>query len=623
MKGDNLLNNSKFKLEVFISSAMGEESGTKWLEIRKSIKNTLCKCEFLSPFTIEDHANEIPSTQFFTWWIKRADVVVILVKNEIRPGTQQEIDIAIEKGIPILVYFCNTEEIAQSAKEFKNYMISKDKTTFKLLDSFIDIDKIVFNDIVNNLISYYKYTHDVAVQNGESNYYPNELVFEDNILDKSLLSYFGSNQNILFELFSLSFYGTREESNNSKLGKDLLEWLYGGEAWVSWEDLIPIWEKGSLAESIINILKLRHQSIQKYFDKNYTSALEDLDGALKLAKEKNAPDWLLGDMLIDARNISSRMKTDNLKYKEQINEMKKFIHFPVGDRYLKNAFETLERERLEIRTLSASDTRLGNTLTSSLQDLENYLYISLLIGSSTHLLLARKKFIEILLEYGDLYGDENLIYQSLRLMVLAGESKMFSRVLQKYWEEINATLAVKVDELWELTNRCYSINNKIMKCLIIKSLGQYMENSLFRKAMTFLLDFSENISSPQESKYILNAMNNNLTRLKDGFSLDILLNVLKSNKINLYGEFTNILSNLDLARYDRVEIEELSNELKNKIDIILGKNGQPYFIINLLNQCEESFIDLYDMMSNLVLEEDLDYIDIELGNTKKAEKTLI
>lgn len=99
-------------------------------------------------------------------------------------------------------------------------------------------------------------------------------------------------------------------------------------------------------------------------------------------------------MLIDARNISSRMKTDNLKYKEQINEMKKFIHFPVGDRYLKNAFETLERERLEIRTLSASDTRLGNTLTSSLQDLENYLYISLLIGSSTHLLLARKSSLK-------------------------------------------------------------------------------------------------------------------------------------------------------------------------------------------------------------------------------------
>src|SRR5690625_5125623 len=121
---------TKFKLKVFISSAMGTEAGTVWLTIRGAIKNKLAQSEFLEPFTIENHATEIESTQYFIWKVKQSDVVVILIKNEIRPGTIQEIETALENKKPILVYFINSDFSKGSVKDFKESLISKDVTTF-------------------------------------------------------------------------------------------------------------------------------------------------------------------------------------------------------------------------------------------------------------------------------------------------------------------------------------------------------------------------------------------------------------------------------------------------------------------------------------------------------------
>lgn len=616
---------SKFRLKVFISSAMGEEDETKWMLVRESVKNKLAKCKYLEPFTIEEYATEIPSTQFFIWQVTQADVVVILVKDVIRPGTNQEIEKALEKGKPILVYFYNSVSPSRSVRKFKDFLIARDITTFKVVNDFDDINEIILNDVINNLISYYRFTHDVSNQEKKESYFSSEEIFEDSILDKRFLDYFGNNQNALIDIFSLAAYARRNEKRNDEnvIGVKLLDWLYNGNYPVTYEELVNIWEELSLSENIIKILKLRHQSIQKYFDNEVEGALSALDKAYELAEETKVPNWLLGDILIDSRNIYSKLKLFENKYQKRINELNNFIYFPVGDRFLKEAFETLEKERLTIRTLSPTTTRFGNTLLNSLQNIENYLYTSFMIGSSTHLLLARKKMIELLIEYGEIYKDENLIYQALRLMILAGEAKMFSEVLEKYWNEVSDVLAVNVDQLWALTEVKYPINDKVMKCLIIKSLGQYMNNSLFRKAMTFLLQYSQGFEIHEKAMYLLDAINYNLKRLNNEFVFDMSLNILKSDKILIYKKITKLLSNLELSNCDNSDIEELSNVLKEKVNTILTNNGEPYFIINLLKQRRYYFNDLYELIRNEVPEDQLDYIEIELGNSSKEEKILV
>ncbi|WP_195967725.1 hypothetical protein, partial [Enterococcus avium] len=515
------LNNlSKFRLKVFISSAMGEENGTTWISIREAVKQKLLECDYLEPFTIEDHASEIPSTQFFTWKVTDVDVVVILIKDDIRAGTKQEIEKALEKRKPLLVYFYDSGKSNQSVEDFKKRLISSDRVTFKGVKSFNNIDEIVFNDVINNLINYYRFTHDSSTKDVNNVYVSSEGYFEDNILEKSYLTFFGNNKKALCEFFQISKYVREgDEVNENKNGLKLLEWLYKGDTFINEKDVDDIYSELSLPEEVAEVLMLRHKSVHKYFLDDLEGAMFDLNNAYDLAENKKIPNWLLGDILIDCRNIQSKLEPRNSNYQDKIIEMDNFIHYPVGDRFLKQAFEILEKERFEIRTLPVSTVRFGNTLVESLQCVENYLYISFVIGSSTHLLLARKKMIEFLLEYGELYEDENLIYQALRLLILAGEVKMFTKTLEKYWSDVSDILAINVDHLWELTEGKYCINSKIMKCLIIKSLGQFMNNTLFRTSTTFLSQYSQEIERYGQANYLLDAVNNNIKRINYGFIL--------------------------------------------------------------------------------------------------------
>jgi len=616
------------KLKVFISSAMGEEDGTKWMLVRESIKSRLEKCEYLEPFTIEEYAIEIPSTQFFTWQVTQTDIVVILIKNEIRQGTYQEIEMALEKNKPILVYFYNSGSRSGSAEKFKKLLTARDITTFKTVENFCNIEEVVCNDIINNLIYYYQFTHDTPQQDrtdGTESYIPNEVFYEDSILDKRFLTYFGDNKNYLIKMLSLERYTKKNDEQNSDnvIGVKLLDWLYNGNNFETHQELVTIWEDLALSEPITEILKLRHQSIEYYFDNKLEEALSVLDTAYELGEEKKVPNWILGDILIDSRNIYSRKELIENKYQERIEELNNFIYFPVGDRFLKEAFETLEKERLAIRTLSATTTRFGNTLLKSLQGIENYLYTSFMIGSSTHLLLARKKMIELLIEYGEIYKDGKLIYQALRLIVLAGEAKMFSKVLRKYWGDVSDILAVNVNQLWALTEVKYSINHKTMKCLIIKSVGQYMQSSLFRKSTMFLLQYSQCFEDHESAMHILDSINYNLKRLDNVLAFDVLLNILKSDKILIYRKITKLLANIELSNCDNSEVKELSNLLKEKLDRMLKNNGDPYFIINLIQQRKDDFSDLYKTIRRKVSEDQKDYIDIQLGNTNKEEKVII
>lgn len=179
----------KNKLKVFISSAMGEETGTTWMSIRKSIKKKLNSCEYIEVFTIEDYATEFPSMQFFSWKVAESDIVIILIKDDIRPGTQQEIEVALEKGKPILVYFMNSDSPEKSVKDFESRIIKRDITTFKNIEESEKIDDIVLNDIMNNIINYYKFEHYLSTEEENKKIFNSEILFEDNILYKQSLSF--------------------------------------------------------------------------------------------------------------------------------------------------------------------------------------------------------------------------------------------------------------------------------------------------------------------------------------------------------------------------------------------------------------------------------------------------
>ena len=97
--------NPRVRLNVFISSAQREENGFQWGEVRRQIKDSLEKCPYIVPFAIDVVASEIPSSQLFQYEVLKADVVIMLIKGMVRPGTSIEFTTATKNKKPLLVYF--------------------------------------------------------------------------------------------------------------------------------------------------------------------------------------------------------------------------------------------------------------------------------------------------------------------------------------------------------------------------------------------------------------------------------------------------------------------------------------------------------------------------------------
>lgn len=130
------------RLRVFISSAQSNEDVFAWSEVRRRIKDYLKKCLYLNPFIIEDDASPMQSEQRYQRQLLRADIVVLLVKGEVRKGTATEYALATKHKKPMLIYFLDDGTLPElSAVELKRNVQRTDYCTYCSMHSFDGIEK--------------------------------------------------------------------------------------------------------------------------------------------------------------------------------------------------------------------------------------------------------------------------------------------------------------------------------------------------------------------------------------------------------------------------------------------------------------------------------------------------
>lgn len=120
------------RLRVFISSAQSNEGGFAWSEVRRRIKDHLKECPYLNPFIIEDDASPMQSEQRYQRQLLNADIVVLLVKGEVRKGTATEYALATKHKKPMLIYFLDDGSVPElSAVELKRNVQTTDYCTYR------------------------------------------------------------------------------------------------------------------------------------------------------------------------------------------------------------------------------------------------------------------------------------------------------------------------------------------------------------------------------------------------------------------------------------------------------------------------------------------------------------
>lgn len=614
------------RLRIFISSAQNNENGFLWIDVRKRIKEYLEDCPYLNPFIIEDVSSTVPSTQFFQYQVERSDVIVLLIKNEVRTGTSIEYALARKWNKPLLIYFLengNSALKSLSVDRLKKDIQKSDYCTYCVVDSFDSIEVRIRNDIIEDVIRNFQDRHfslssegnetiSVAVENAERlSIFPR----------KAELNLFGSAYNHIFELLDIDYMKEQEEKDVSSfysLGVALLDWLVLGSPIDHKSEILRFIDKTSEHFGNTDWLLKRWDAIRYKLSGNHEEALQAAQVALNLAKQHDLPQWIVNDILIDCRNMESEVNSIEGRYftageaQKQLNQLDTFVYLPVLDRFLGNIHNGMVKEEFRVATASPYTELIGSNFNQVIRDVVNYFFYAALYGSFTHLVITRELLAQVLSKYAFLFESEELLFKCVQMYIVAGNSKDYKLFLKKNWDNAYSSVATRADEMWRLAENVLPISRDGMMLAVIETTGLYFSEQIFSVAEQYILDYEESVYWGNSETYF-ECLYENMTRLNQAGVAEKLTNIIVNRKFQIGTKLSQILIQLNL---ENVPIETqvgLKDALVKEIAFIVQNGGSPQLIAALVKQSPEIFKCLEDTPNNGLVGIEQKYYQINTG----------
>lgn len=614
------------RLRVFISSAQSNEGGFAWSEVRRRIKDYLKECLYLNPFIIEDEASPMQSEQRYQRQLLRADIVVLLVKGEVRKGTATEYALATKHKKPLLVYFLDDGSMPElSAVELKKNVQMTDYCTYRSMSSFDGIEKAVRKNVIESVICYFQ---DRTLHYTEKNSDTDTMVLTNeaqqtkhSIPTKTDIGLFSSSYNHIFDLLNLPQVKGKDSSEQSvlhNLGVAALDWLITGTGAISDEDVLQLIECVSSLYTNTEWLVRRWDAIRHEIVGDIDGALRAENQALSLARTSDMPPWIVANILIDCRNIENEVfDRDGKMFAEgdgqkELNKLDTIVYLPVLDRYLGNVYNGLAKETEKFKMAKPGTIFFGTNIGSIINDVENYFFTALLYGSYTHMLIARELLFRVLYQYDELTGKEPLLFEALKLLILHGNVKTFHKILDYKWDEIYLSLATSADELWQLSNRGPSPSKDNMKRAVLTKLGMYMTDTCFAEAEAYLKCATSSVYWGISEDFF-ECIYQNINRLSATDIVEMLTEIIREQHFHMGGKLASILLNLNIESVAHTMQMELCKVLEENVKFIVSNGGNPQFIAALVTQNKEVFEVLASSPDNGLIETQKLFYDINTG----------
>jgi len=598
------------RLRIFVSSAQNDENGLKWTEIRQKIKSYLNECPYLNPFIIEDVASPIPSNQLFQSQVERADLVVLLVKGEVRNGTSIEYALTTKLKKPLMTYFIKDDSPSEDVLKLKKSIQTTDYCTYRELDSVEDIEKSIRKDVIENTIRCY-----AKNTTGKSTLFDmeekNVIISKDvepsriGVPSKTSIKMFSSSYGWLFDFLGIGGLKTKpkEESQFHALGENMLKWLVLGENHDFENEMGAVIENLTDLYGETNWLYKRWEAIQHEMNGEITEALESEKQALELAKTSKVSKWIIDDILIDYRNIESQVHQQKREFlvegkaQKELNESDTIVYLPVLDRYLGNVYDEVLKEEFKISTLSHNTISYGSNLGKVITDIENYFFSAILYGSYTHIVITRKLLATALRKYGEIFSDIKLISESMKLLVLNGDAKDFKLFLDSKWDVVYSAISSSADEIWKLAKLTSIINRDSMQQLVMERVGMYFSEKTFSEAEQYLNDFEKNVYWGVSEAYF-DCVFANINRLDANKIIVSLTKIIKDRRFHIGSKISNILCYIQLKSVALENQINLKNALLEQLPFIIENAGTPQLIAALMVQNKDVFKDLETVPNN-------------------------
>ncbi len=587
------------RVRVFISSAQRNENGFVWSEVRKRIKESLKKCVYLNPFIIEDTTSATPSNQFFQRQIERTDVIVLLVKSEVRVGTAKEYTLAKKLKKPLLIYFVDDGTPNLDVINLKKDIQTADRCTYRIVPTFDNIETIIQSDLMDEIVRAFQDRYFVSTLENESplctEIHENTELISSGIPSKTEINKFISCYNYFFDLLNLSYFKKDiKQTELHKFGCSLLSWLITGKWEIGNEEINDFISKCSDVFPNSNWLEKRWDAIKSFFQNNLEKTLIFEEKALESARENKKPDWIINNILIDCRNIEGLINNlnqrflINSKYQNELSAHKTIVCLPVLDRYLNNIYELIEKDEFKEKTATPYTQLWGSNISNALTNLANYLFTAAIYGSLTHLLLSRQIFANILSRYAKIHAEPSFMFFSLKQYVLDGNVRNFKLYLDSTWDSQYSFIASQADTIWELTNYVPVTHKEDMKISIFASLGSYLSDDVFFEASKYVLDYSNSVSHNNSEPYF-EAILANLQRMNPEQIINVIIPIITKKCFHSGDKLSRIISSIDLRQVDEQSLRNLSDTLMIYLPSIISNNGSPQMIAPLVERSKDIF----------------------------------
>jgi len=583
---------SKEKVRVFISSAQNDENGFVWREVRKRIKNSLENCAFFNPFIIEDSSSATSSNQFFHRQVTHSDIIVLLVKNEVRNGTDKEFALATKLKKPLLVYFIKNDNPSSEVIKLKNYIQNYDICTYRIVDTFDDIETTIRKDLMDEIIRTFQDKYSISSLNNEravqTEIFSDSVHISYAIPSNTEIGKFGSCYNYLYDLLKIPYLNNNiDKTEFHDLGCSLLSWLINGK-WEIGEKTIADFIS-SLSNVFTNAIWLesRWKAICYYFHDNLEKALEFEEQALKTARETETPDWVINNILIDCRNIEidicnhNHLFVSENKYQGELSTLKTMVWLPVIDRYLNSIHGLIEEDEFREETATPYAISFGSGLKLVMVDLANYLFTAAIYGTLTHLLQSRRILANILKRYANIHDESSFLFYSLKQFILIGNQREFNLFLNSTLEKQYSYVASQSDDIWKLTDVVPVSYRATMKLSVFAALGSYFSDDIFIKASEYILDYSDSVDRFTSESY-LEALLANHQRMNPDQILRAIIPIIAGKRYILGDKLSHIVLSIDLNQVSEQILQNLSETLTAQLPHIISNNGDPQMIAPLV-----------------------------------------
>lgn len=558
------------RIEVFVSSSMRDEGDFSWLQLRDELNRALLKSDIFKPFAIESHASIEPSSSYYLNRLVQSDIVIGVIRSELRPGTSKELYRAIQLRKPLILVKLEGETSSDIESLFR-YVREMDACTYVELPSDSGLVSYLMDQLNNVMVDLF-HNRRFEIEDGKP------AVFADIApisIPEDVLDAFGASVALVSKKFNYHAEWLERKSDNPHLfflGEKAVEWLlYGTRFSVGAfkADILEIMKDSGIPR---DTLSLRLDALDASIEGRYSRCYELLQLACDSIESKDC--WAYGNCLIDKRTVAGMLSEYGFgtqwSIQKQIDALSAPAYIPLALKFEEEVGTAVLNASREARAVNPYTTiRHDASLASVMSNISCLLFSSILCGSISSALYSRSLLANSLIDYSSIYNRPELELEGIKLLVLQGDAKGFENRFAYKSDGLRSYLPSCAEELWHLTSLTAQAYRPSMISVVIKECAPYFSDDTICDAWNTLNvadDFRQ-----CESKWI-KAIGMIKMRVDEKSLVSLLCQVVDQHLYTVASDVSNVIGGMDLDKIDKELVDQLGSSLKSNSDELLKYN---------------------------------------------------